>query len=438
VQPLNVGGGLATDLSRVPVGLAAQATVQPYKEVGPDSPRRRETPARGGASVAPLPNHLRSGLEALSGESLSDVRVYRDSPRPSQLDALAYTQGRDIYVAPGQEQHLAHEGWHAVQQRHGRVHPTTRHNGTPINDDPRLEHEADVMGAKAQRIGGAAAGSHGHQTQAEPAPKTVLRRQDVRQRVGNMTLHGTSVSGAWYSGAVQRLAEEDMSTDEAQNQVSGDNEAVLREYASLVSAEGTGDMENSASAAPASSGGSTAQAVSQFTSLEPAQLNGCSPANTAVGAGALAWVRRTRESWRSHVSYRADVDNPADHLTVDMHVFAKAYYGLWFNWETLDFSATVDLTCQTVNNRCEIGVNERGGSVFSLLDSPASGAIAIHTNSRAAGTQNALTVRVGAGVGANSAVSAGVGPASVGVSFPDASISHKMSMGTFIYTCRET
>ena len=37
------------------------------------------------------------------------------------MQARAYTQGSEIYMAPGQERHLAHEAWHVVQQKQGRV-----------------------------------------------------------------------------------------------------------------------------------------------------------------------------------------------------------------------------------------------------------------------------------------------------------------------------
>jgi hypothetical protein len=71
-----------------------------------------------------MPDGLKSGLENLSGYSLDEVKVHYNSDKPSQLQALAYTQGTDIHVAPGQEQHLPHEGWHVVQQMQGRVQPT--------------------------------------------------------------------------------------------------------------------------------------------------------------------------------------------------------------------------------------------------------------------------------------------------------------------------
>lgn len=96
-----------------------------------------------------LPDALKTGVENLSGYSLDNVRVHYNSPKPAQLQALAYTQGTDIHVAPGQEKHLPHEVWHVVQQTQGNVQPTTQKSGIPVNNDQRLEHEADVMGAKA-------------------------------------------------------------------------------------------------------------------------------------------------------------------------------------------------------------------------------------------------------------------------------------------------
>jgi Domain of unknown function (DUF4157) len=124
----------------------------------PQAPAAQRMPAQLEEAPAPdrtgLPDQLKSGVESLSGVSLDDVRVHYNSPKPAQLNALAYAQGTDIHVAPGQEKHLPHEAWHIVQQKQGRVQPTTQMKaGVPVNDDPKLEHEADVMGAKAaQRI----------------------------------------------------------------------------------------------------------------------------------------------------------------------------------------------------------------------------------------------------------------------------------------------
>lgn len=96
-----------------------------------------------------LPDDLKAGVENLSGFSLDDVRVHYNSSKPATVQALAYTQGTDIHVAPGQEKHLPHEAWHVAQQMAGRVSPTTSVNGMPVNDNAALEHEADVMGTKA-------------------------------------------------------------------------------------------------------------------------------------------------------------------------------------------------------------------------------------------------------------------------------------------------
>ncbi len=100
-----------------------------------------------------LPDNLKSGIENLSGHSLDDVRVHYNSDKPAQLQAHAFAQGTDIHLASGQEKHLAHEAWHVVQQKQGRVKPTMQMKGNVnVNDDKGLEKEADVMGAKALQM----------------------------------------------------------------------------------------------------------------------------------------------------------------------------------------------------------------------------------------------------------------------------------------------
>jgi hypothetical protein len=99
-----------------------------------------------------MPDNLKSGVEQLSGLDMGDVRVHYNSPKPASVQAYAYTQGTDIHVAPGQEQHLGHEAWHVAQQKQGRVQPNTEVAGMPVNDNAGLEHEADVMGAKASSL----------------------------------------------------------------------------------------------------------------------------------------------------------------------------------------------------------------------------------------------------------------------------------------------
>ncbi|MFZ6776478.1 DUF4157 domain-containing protein [Undibacterium sp. Ji83W] len=100
-----------------------------------------------------LPNHLKTGIESLSGMSMDNVKVHYNSRKPAQLNALAYAQGRDIHLSPGQEQHLPHEAWHVVQQAQGRVKPTMQMKaGVAVNDSAALENEADVMGRKASSL----------------------------------------------------------------------------------------------------------------------------------------------------------------------------------------------------------------------------------------------------------------------------------------------
>jgi len=120
--------------------------------VNPNPPRVTEL--KPAANRTGLPDHLKAGIESLSGMSLDRVKVHMNSSQPERINALAYAQGTDIHVAPGQEKHLPHEAWHVVQQAQGRVQPTLQLRGrVPVNNDAGLEEEADTMGARAESAG---------------------------------------------------------------------------------------------------------------------------------------------------------------------------------------------------------------------------------------------------------------------------------------------
>lgn len=125
-----------------------QAVLQLMKDKKQDQvlqPKKNETG---------LPDALKTGLENLSGLDMSDVKVHYQSDKPKQIGALAYAQGTDIHLGPGQEHHLPHEGWHVVQLMQGRVKPTVQmKSDIQINDEVSLEKEADQMGAQALRLG---------------------------------------------------------------------------------------------------------------------------------------------------------------------------------------------------------------------------------------------------------------------------------------------
>ena len=67
--------------------------------------RSRFEPVQRQENKTGLPNNLKSGVENLSGMSIDDVKVHYNSAKPAELQALAYTQGNDIHVGPGQEHH---------------------------------------------------------------------------------------------------------------------------------------------------------------------------------------------------------------------------------------------------------------------------------------------------------------------------------------------
>ncbi len=126
---------------------ASRPTQQKFGAVLKDNRSLQSTVSR--VNQTGLPDALKSGIESISGYSLDAVRVHYNSSQPAQLSAHAFARGTDIHLAPGQEKHLPHEAWHAVQQLQGRVHPTFGYKGSFINDELSLEREAEQMGAKA-------------------------------------------------------------------------------------------------------------------------------------------------------------------------------------------------------------------------------------------------------------------------------------------------
>jgi ssDNA-binding Zn-finger/Zn-ribbon topoisomerase 1 len=132
---------------------------------------------------------------------MSDVRVQYNSSKPAQVGALAYTQGTDIHVAPGQEWCTAHEAWHVVQQKQGRVNLTIQlKDGVAVNDDQSLEHEADVMGAKALQMHRA-----DHATFSPIAQATVLEAQDKGSKEASEA-PGAAIGAFWEKGHLNFLS----------------------------------------------------------------------------------------------------------------------------------------------------------------------------------------------------------------------------------------
>ena len=127
-------------------------------------PRPTVARAAGRTDHAGLPGGLMAGVEALSGLPMDDVQVHYDSAKPAEVQALAYTEGTEVHVGPGQEQHLAHEAWHVVQQKQGRATADAHFKGRAIATDPSLEREADVMGEAAARLATSSLGLDGEPT----------------------------------------------------------------------------------------------------------------------------------------------------------------------------------------------------------------------------------------------------------------------------------
>ncbi len=146
---------------------------------------RRQAPEkaeREAPNTTGIPTRLKRDFEARSGLSFDDVRVHYNSDKPARLGALAYTQGAQVYLGPGQERHLGHELGHVVQQKQGRVRPNLWIGGRPVNNSAQLEQEADAWGRL--RLPGPDSAQPAIQPKAAPAvPCPVIQRVGERDAV---------------------------------------------------------------------------------------------------------------------------------------------------------------------------------------------------------------------------------------------------------------
>jgi hypothetical protein len=111
------------------------------------------------ASKAQLSDKTKSKMEHSFQADFSNVNIHQNSEQASQIGAKAFTQGNDIHFSSGSYQPnsssgqelIGHELSHVVQQRAGRVQPTTSVGGLPVNDSTSLEAEADSAGKAASQ-----------------------------------------------------------------------------------------------------------------------------------------------------------------------------------------------------------------------------------------------------------------------------------------------
>ena len=174
-------------------GISAMPPVQRMSESETSAVAESNTETATTPNHTGLPDTMKTNLENASGFDMSDVRVHRNDPGPAKVGALAYTQGTDIYLGPGQEQHLGHEAWHSAQYKQGRVRANTSFksaDGGEVagNDQAHLEREADVMGAKISQYvdhspAMALAGGEQH---AQPTlqKKSARSRPAIQRKIG--------------------------------------------------------------------------------------------------------------------------------------------------------------------------------------------------------------------------------------------------------------
>jgi outer membrane protein OmpA-like peptidoglycan-associated protein len=145
---------------------------------------------RGKGAGRPLDERTRGTMEARFGAPFGDVRVHTDlhaAQSASELGALAYTVGRDVFFGTGRYQPaqregrrlLAHELTHVLQQasRSGSIRPGLSSRGDPA--EQQAEQVADRLTVGASPVGALGPTSPASIQRAEPEPADETPRAPV-------------------------------------------------------------------------------------------------------------------------------------------------------------------------------------------------------------------------------------------------------------------
>ncbi|MFC5741469.1 eCIS core domain-containing protein [Dyella tabacisoli] len=184
--------GMAHDFSRIPLfhqacATAAPPTAEHEHELAEPSLATAHSLSFRLPDATGIPRNLRAKMEYALDADFSDVRLHANSTRASHLQAEAFTEGRDIHMAPGYwapdtskgQQLLGHELGHVLQQRSGRVSATSQLGGSGLNNDPALEREADAFGRRAINTSGDHAESFVGASTAPLTASGVIQRQGL-------------------------------------------------------------------------------------------------------------------------------------------------------------------------------------------------------------------------------------------------------------------
>jgi len=116
-----------------------------------------ETVSQSNGIKASMPNDVQAKMENSFGTSFSNVNIHQNDNSAVRMGALAFARGNNVHFAPGQyspntskgQELLGHELSHVVQQRSGRVKPTTQGKGIPVNDSPCIGTRSGCNGQKS-------------------------------------------------------------------------------------------------------------------------------------------------------------------------------------------------------------------------------------------------------------------------------------------------
>lgn len=102
-----------------------------------------------GKARTEIPVQLKTRTEDSTRVPFNYVRANYNSDKPAKLDTLAYTNGNQVGISPGQKRYSAYDLRNAMQQKLNAVRASVRYEGNEaINTDVELERQSDVSGVR--------------------------------------------------------------------------------------------------------------------------------------------------------------------------------------------------------------------------------------------------------------------------------------------------
>lgn len=142
------------------------------------------------------------------------------------------------------------------------------------------------------------------------------------------------------------------------------------------------------------------------------------------------------ETWRSALYSSSVLKIHDDHFNFHLKAYGSSYYLVYISFDEVDLNARGYLKCRQMQNHCEIYLSEKEGNSWEKSKGALTAALQAIEKYGANGDFVAITFNSGVALNSSGTVGAGIGPASLALSFPASTYGGKVTNGTGLWSCK--